>query len=99
MKSDRIIGILAGQLVKECRINAGYSVWKLSRLIKRSEHQVYRYECGDNRIDLDTLIAVLKALNISPRFFFIRLEEELARRASDIEKQSPPIAVIRHKKA
>lgn len=86
MKSGHTFAILAGQLVKECRVDAGYSVWQLSRLIKRSEHQVFRYERGDNKIDLDTLIAVLKALNISPRFFFIRLEEELARRARDVEE-------------
>lgn len=88
MKLGNTIATITGQLVKECRIDAGYSVWQLSSLIKRSEQQLFRYERGVNKIDLDTLIAVLKALNVSPRFFFIRLEEEVARRARGIEERN-----------
>lgn len=78
MKTEKIISVLAGRLLKEYRTAAGYTVWQLAKKINRSEQQLFRYERGTNKVDLDTLLAALSELNIPPRVFFTQLEDVLA---------------------
>ncbi|WP_322957912.1 helix-turn-helix domain-containing protein [Providencia huashanensis] len=83
MKSEKNISVLAGRLLKEYRTSAGYTVWKLAEKINRSEQQLFRYERGVNKIDLDTLLTALRVLNIPSPDFFAQLEDMLAREISE----------------
>lgn len=78
MKTEKIISVLAGQLLREYRTTAGYTVWQLAKKINRSEQQLFRYERGTNKVDLDTLFAALSELSIQPHAFFAQLEDVLA---------------------
>ncbi|MEY0976090.1 helix-turn-helix domain-containing protein [Providencia rettgeri] len=69
--------VLAGKIIRELRRNAGYSRAEFTRLVGcKSEQQLYRYETGINKIDIDTLVLSLEVLNIDSHHFFERLRIE-----------------------
>lgn len=73
MHTDNIISQVVGCNIKELRKNAGYTTKQLAQLINKSEQQLHRYERGVSKIDVDTLTAVLKVLNVNIADFFTQL--------------------------
>jgi transcriptional regulator with XRE-family HTH domain len=59
-----------GQLVKECRKIKGISQIKLAEMIGVSYQQVQKYEKGTNRISVDRLKQIAKALDVPINEFF-----------------------------
>ncbi|ENL8516757.1 helix-turn-helix transcriptional regulator [Providencia rettgeri] len=67
--------VLVGKQIKELRMNAGYTASQFSRLVGcKSEQQLYRYERGVNKMDIDTLVLSIKVLNIDMKEFFERID-------------------------
>ncbi|WP_273805007.1 helix-turn-helix domain-containing protein [Providencia rettgeri] len=76
--------VLVGKKIKELRLNAGYTTSKFARLINcKSEQQLYRYERGVNKIDLDTLVLALKVLNVDVGLFFEQIDESVTQESTD----------------
>lgn len=76
--------VLIGKKLKKLRIGSGYKYFQFAQLIGcKSEQQLYRYERGINKIDIDTLISVLKVLNVDVREFFEQLDKELIQESAD----------------
>ncbi|MTC35590.1 helix-turn-helix domain-containing protein [Providencia alcalifaciens] len=67
------VAYAVGQKIKSLRKSQGYTVFQLARECNISEQQLFRYERGVNRIDIDCLARVTKILdvNISDIFFDI----------------------------
>lgn len=59
------IAYAVGQKVKSLRKSQGYTVFQLARECNISEQQLFRYERGVNRIDIDCLARVSKILNVN----------------------------------
>lgn len=77
MSMNRTVSALVGQKVKSLRRDAGYTASQFSKLTGcKSEQQLYRYERGINKIDIDTLASALKVLNVNIEFFFEQVMEE-----------------------
>lgn len=77
MSGNHSIAILAGQNIKLLRLKAGYTIPEFARLSScKSEQQLYRYERGINKIDIDTLIILLRVLNIDVKYFFDKLFDD-----------------------
>ena len=74
---DSNYAVLAGQKLRTLRKEAGYKGEEFARLSKcKSAQQLYRYERGINRIDLDTLVLCLRLLDADIRLFFDELVSE-----------------------
>ncbi|MEI9714277.1 helix-turn-helix transcriptional regulator [Moellerella wisconsensis] len=85
MKEKYIVSSLAGAKIKKLRKNEGYTVNQLARLIDKSEQQLFRYERGVSKIDLDTIIKCLKVLKTNMTSFFDELAVE-ARDMAELER-------------
>lgn len=69
--------VLVGKRLKVLRNKAGYTTSQFSRLIgNKSEQQLYRYERGLNKIDIDTLVFYFRVLHIDVTSFFKQLDED-----------------------
>lgn len=69
---------LIGKNIKRLRHSEGYTAREFAKLAGcKSEQQVYRYERGINKIDIDTLVSVLKGLNINVGQFFEQIIDEV----------------------
>ena len=76
--------VLAGQKLRKLRKKAGYTAGEFARLSKcKSEQQLYRYERGVNKIDLDVLISSLKVLDVDISLFFDELVSETNNEVTD----------------
>lgn len=76
--------VLIGKKIKELRLGSGYKLFQFAQLIGcKSEQQLYRYERGINKIDIDTLILALKVLNVDVREFFEQLDEDFTQASTD----------------
>ena len=76
MNTGSTVSTLVGLKIKALRRDAGYTASEFTRLAGcKSEQQLYRYERGINKIDIDTLISYLKVLNINVGIFFEELVE------------------------
>ncbi|MDR2225277.1 MAG: helix-turn-helix domain-containing protein [Providencia sp.] len=76
--------VLIGKKIKNLRLESGYKLFQFAKLIGcKSEQQLYRYERGINKIDIDTLISALKVLNVDVRDFFEQLDEEFVNESID----------------
>ncbi|HEM8293631.1 helix-turn-helix domain-containing protein [Providencia vermicola] len=70
--------VLAGKKIKALRLDAGYTTSQFSRLIGcKSEQQLYRYERGVNKINVDMLVLALKVLDVDIGNFFEQLNENI----------------------
>lgn len=77
MNSKRAVSTLIGKKIKNLRCNAGYTASEFAKLAGcKSEQQVYRYERGINRIDIDTLVSMLKGLDMNVGQFFEQIIDE-----------------------
>ncbi|HHR6080802.1 TPA: helix-turn-helix domain-containing protein [Providencia alcalifaciens] len=59
------IAYAVGQKIKSLRKSQGYTVFQLAKQCNISEQQLFRYERGVNRIDIDCLARVTKILDVS----------------------------------
>lgn len=74
---DDNYAVLAGQKLRNLRKEAGYTVIEFAKLSNCvTEQRLYRYERGINKIDIDTLVLLLKLLNASTSVFFEELVAE-----------------------
>lgn len=77
MIAKNIYTVLIGKKIKMLRQESGYKTFQFAKLIGcKSEQQLYRYERGINKIDIDTLISALKILHVDVKEFFEQLDEE-----------------------
>ncbi|HAS8350348.1 TPA: XRE family transcriptional regulator [Vibrio vulnificus] len=65
--------VIIGQEIKALRKSKGISGYELGDIIRISQQQISRYECGDSAIQIDTLILILRLFNISPEKFIHRI--------------------------
>lgn len=71
------VSTLIAKKIKNLRCSEGYTASEFAKLAGcKSEQQVYRYERGINKIDIDTLISMLKGLNINVGQFFEQIIDE-----------------------
>lgn len=71
MSSDVLVTTLIGNKIKGLRRDAGYTAVEFAQLIGcKSAQQLYRYERGINKIDIDTLVSALKILRVDIKGFF-----------------------------
>ncbi len=85
MNTDKTISMLIGKKIKSLRSNAGYTASQFARLTGcKSEQQLYRYERAINKIDIDTLVLMLKKLDVSICVFFDQIIDE----ATEIQKEA-----------
>ncbi|CAG9424795.1 TPA: helix-turn-helix domain-containing protein [Providencia alcalifaciens] len=71
MSSDVLVTTLIGNKIKGLRRDAGYTAVEFAQLIGcKSAQQLYRYERGINKIDIDTLVSALKILRVDIKEFF-----------------------------
>ena len=59
------VAYAVGQKIKSLRKSQGYTVFQLARECNISEQQLFRYERGGNRIDIDCLARVTKILDVN----------------------------------
>ncbi|QZY66545.1 helix-turn-helix domain-containing protein (plasmid) [Providencia rettgeri] len=84
MIAKNTYAILIGRKIKKLRQEAGYKLFPFAKLIGcKSEQQLYRYERGINKIDIDTFISALKILNVDVKEFFDQLDEEFVNELTD----------------
>ena len=68
---------LAGCKLKQLRKEAGYTSAEFAKLSGcKSSQQLYRYEKGAHKIDLDTLVSALKVLSVDIGIFMENLTKE-----------------------
>lgn len=85
MNTDKTISMLIGKKIKSFRSNAGYTASQFARLTGcKSEQQLYRYERAINKIDIDTLVLMLKKLDVSICVFF----DQIIDGATEIKKEA-----------
>ena len=71
MSSDVLVTTLIWNKIKGLRRDAGYTAVEFAQLIGcKSAQQLYRYERGINKIDIDTLVSALKILRVDIKEFF-----------------------------
>ncbi|HHE6470361.1 TPA: helix-turn-helix domain-containing protein [Providencia rettgeri] len=70
------VACAVGQKIKALRRAQGFTVFQLAKEIDISEQQLFRYERGVNRIDIDCLVRVLKVLDVNMGEFFSEVLQE-----------------------
>ncbi|KPD03066.1 helix-turn-helix domain-containing protein [Moellerella wisconsensis] len=78
MNTKYPVACAVGQKIKSLRKSQGYTVFQLAKEIDISEQQLFRYERGVNRIDIDCLVKVLKILDVNMGDFFEDILKESA---------------------
>ncbi|WP_272691057.1 helix-turn-helix domain-containing protein [Providencia sp. PROV116] len=81
-----LISDLAARKLKELRVSHGYKVHDMAIKLNKSDQQLFRYEKGVNKIDLDTIINYLEVLQIDINHFFSELNSEIKRIKNQSER-------------
>lgn len=76
MNTKYPVACAVGQKIKALRRAQGFTVFQLAKEIDISEQQLFRYERGVNRIDIDCLVRVLKVLDVNIGEFFSEVLQE-----------------------
>ncbi|MDR9616856.1 helix-turn-helix transcriptional regulator [Providencia rettgeri] len=85
MNTNKAISILIGRKIKSLRSTTGYTASQFAKLTGcKSEQQLYRYERAINKIDIDTLVLMLKRLNVNISLFF----EQIINEAAEMDKEA-----------
>lgn len=71
------ITILVGVKLKQLRLSRGFTVHDVAKKLNKTDQQLFRYERGANKIDLDTIINYLDILQIDIACFFSELYSEV----------------------
>ncbi|EKT61799.1 helix-turn-helix domain-containing protein [Providencia alcalifaciens] len=77
MKSNIDVSILISNELKKLREKTGLTTKEFSEIIKKKPQQLYRYEKGVNRIDIDTIIIYLRALDVYPIDFLEEIDQKI----------------------
>nr|WP_314266967.1 helix-turn-helix transcriptional regulator [uncultured Moellerella sp.] len=88
MNTKYPVACAVGQKIKSLRKSHGYTVFQLAKEIDISEQQLFRYERGVNRIDIDCLVKVLKILDINMGEFFDDILKESMKDEGDTDSNS-----------
>ncbi|MFP4816851.1 helix-turn-helix domain-containing protein [Providencia hangzhouensis] len=85
MIARKYICSISGRRLKALRKAAGYTTSQFSLLLgNKSEQQLYRYECGVNKMDIDTLVSYLKVLHVDVASFFEQLDDDFYQKNSGV---------------
>lgn len=76
MNTKYPVACAVGQKIKALRRAQGFTVFQLAKEIDINEQQLFRYERGVNRIDIDCLVRVLKVLDVNMGEFFSEVLQE-----------------------
>lgn len=76
MNTKYPVACAVGQKIKSLRKAQGFTVFQLAKEIDISEQQLFRYERGVNRIDIDCLVRVLKVLDVNMGEFFSEILQD-----------------------
>lgn len=87
MNTKYPVACAVGQKIKSLRKSQGYTVFQLAKEIDISEQQLFRYERGVNRIDIDCLVNVLKILDVNMGDFFEDILKESANEDEDSDSK------------
>lgn len=87
MNTKYPVACAVGQKIKSLRKSQGYTVFQLAKEIDISEQQLFRYERGVNRIDIDCLVKVLKILDVNMGDFFEGILKESANEDEDSDSK------------
>ncbi|KLN96836.1 helix-turn-helix domain-containing protein [Moellerella wisconsensis] len=87
MNTKYPVACAVGQKIKSLRKSQGYTVFQLAKEIDISEQQLFRYERGVNRIDIDCLVKVLKILDVNMGDFFEDILKESANEDEDSDSK------------
>ena len=68
--------------IRERRIRLGLTQQQLGEMIGLSDQQIYKYECGLNRVSASSLYEIARLLNEPITYFYDGLSEEAARPAT-----------------
>lgn len=82
------ISNLVGMKLKELRVLQGLKINDIAKRINKSDQQLFRYEKGINKIDIDTLFLYLDELNVDVPEFFLTLIFEMNKENNLIEKDN-----------
>ncbi len=83
MSSKYPVAYAVGQKIKSLRKSQGYTVFQWAKEINISEQQLFRYERGVKRIDIDCLVRVLEVLGVNFSGF---LEEVMGGMVQETER-------------
>ncbi|MBG2800969.1 helix-turn-helix domain-containing protein [Proteus sp. WDL240414] len=89
MSSKYPVAYAVGQKIKSLRKSQGYTVFQLAKEIDISEQQLFRYERGVNRIDIDCLVRVLEVLGVNIGSFFEEVTGGIAQETERHEQHIP----------
>lgn len=81
-----LISDLAASKLKELRVSHGYKIHDMAIKLNKSDQQLFRYEKGVNKIDLDTIINYLEVLQVDINYFFSELNSEIKRMKNQSER-------------
>lgn len=81
-----LISDLAASKLKELRVSHGYKIHDMAIKLNKSDQQIFRYEKGVNKIDLDTIINYLEVLQVDINHFFSELNSEIKRMKNQSER-------------
>lgn len=81
-----LISDLAASKLKELRVSHGYKIHDMAIKLNKSDQQLFRYEKGVNKIDLDTIINYLEVLQVDINHFFSELNSEIKRMKNQSER-------------
>ncbi|MGG4610157.1 helix-turn-helix domain-containing protein [Providencia sp. Me31A] len=70
---DKIIRKNIGFFIRKSRLNKSLSGFQLGRLINVSQQQISRYENGNTSLNIETLNAIFKVLDVSWRDFLCKI--------------------------
>ncbi len=87
MNTKYPVACAVGQKIKSLRKSQGYTVFQLAKEIDISEQQLFRYERGVNRIDIDCLVRVLKVLDVNMGEFFSEVLQDDTHASEDKESK------------
>ncbi|EKT63786.1 helix-turn-helix domain-containing protein [Providencia burhodogranariea] len=87
MNTKYPVACAVGQKIKSLRKSQGYTVFQLAKEIDISEQQLFRYERGVNRIDIDCLVRVLKVLDVNMGEFFSEVLQDDTTSDEDTESK------------
>nr|WP_282561692.1 MULTISPECIES: helix-turn-helix transcriptional regulator [Providencia] len=77
MNSGSLVSTLIGCKIKGLRRDARFTTVEFTQLIGcKSAQQLYRYEWGINKSDIDTLVSALKVLHVDIKEFFYEVMRE-----------------------
>lgn len=77
MKNKNAVSILAASKLKSLRISQGYKIHDIAQKLNKSDQQLFRYEHGINKIDLETIIHYLTILDYDLIDFFSAIHSEI----------------------